>query len=52
MYLVDGIFVNAWLVENGFAHVSTYPPNVKYQDRFLELEKKARETKMGLWMGK
>ena len=45
----DEIFVNAWLVENGFARVSTYPPDVKYQERFLELERKAREGKKGLW---
>ena len=49
VYLEDGTFVNAWLVENGYARVSTYPPNVKYQQRFLELEKKAREAKLGLW---
>ena len=49
VYLKDGTFVNAWLVENGYARVSTYPPNVKYQERFIELERKARETKMGLW---
>ena len=46
---VDTIFVNAWLVENGFAQVATYPPNVRYQDIFIKLEKKARETKKGLW---
>jgi micrococcal nuclease len=45
----DEIFVNAWLVENGFARVSTYPPDVKYQDKFRELERKAREGKKGLW---
>jgi len=49
VYLEDGTFVNAWLVENGYARVSTYPPNVKYQDKFRELEKKAREGNKGLW---
>ncbi len=46
---VDDIFVNAWLVENGYARVATYPPNVKYQDLFLKLEKEARENNRGLW---
>jgi len=46
---VGEIFVNAWLVENGYARVSTYPPNVKYQNKFIELERKAREEKRGLW---
>ncbi len=49
VYLDDGTFVNAWLVENGYAHVSTYPPNVKYQSKLIELERKAREGKRGLW---
>jgi micrococcal nuclease len=49
VYLKDGTFVNAWLVENGYAQVSTYPPNVKYQEKFLELERKAREEQKGLW---
>jgi len=49
---VDGTFVNTWLVENGYARVSTYPPNVKYQDKFIELERKAREGKKGLWENK
>ena len=49
VYLENGIFVNAWLVENGFARVSTYPPNVKYQNKFIELERKAREERRGLW---
>jgi len=49
VYLTDGTFVNAWLVENGYARVSTYPPNVKYQDKFRELERKAREEQKGLW---
>ena len=46
---IDDIFVNAWLVKNGYAKVSTYPPNVKYQQLFLDLERKARENNRGLW---
>ncbi len=37
VYLEDGTFVNAWLVENGDAMVMTIPPNVKHQDLFLKL---------------
>ncbi len=46
---VGDIFLNAWLVENGYARVSTYPPNVKYQQKFLELERNARQENKGLW---
>ncbi|MFQ5961282.1 MAG: thermonuclease family protein [Candidatus Methylomirabilales bacterium] len=49
VYLEDGTFVNAWLVEHGFAQVMTIPPNVRYQDLFLELQQEAREAKRGLW---
>lgn len=46
---VDTTFVNAELVKQGYAKVSTYPPNVKYQDVFLKLEREAREEGRGLW---
>jgi micrococcal nuclease len=46
---VDDIFVNAKLVEEGFAKVYIIPPNVKYADDFLELQRKAKEAKKGTW---
>ena len=49
VYLEDGTFVNAWLVENGYAMVMTVPPNVKHQELFLKLQREAREAGRGLW---
>ncbi len=49
IYLEDGTFVNAWLVEHGYAMVMTFPPNVKHQDLFLKLQREAREAGRGLW---
>jgi micrococcal nuclease len=46
---VDGRMVNELLVAEGFAQVSTYPPDVKYVDRFLEAQRRAREQALGLW---
>lgn len=46
---VGDVFVNAWLVENGYAKVSTYPPNVKHQKLFVKLQKEARKNNKGLW---
>ncbi|MCM8786593.1 MAG: thermonuclease family protein [Candidatus Omnitrophica bacterium] len=46
---VDDIFVNAKLLEDGFAAVYTKPPNLKYKDLFLKLQKDAREKRKGLW---
>ena len=49
VYLEDGTFVNAWLVEKGYAMVMTVPPNVKHQELFLKLQREAREAGRGLW---
>ncbi len=44
VFLKDGIFVNAWLVEHGFAQVMTVPPNVRYQELFLKLQRGVRDS--------
>jgi len=41
--------VNEYLVREGYAQSSSYPPDVKYQDRFVEAQRQAREEKKGLW---
>jgi micrococcal nuclease len=49
IFLEDGTFLNAHLVKEGYATVATYPPNVKYADLFVKLERKARAQGKGLW---
>ena len=49
VYLEDDTFVNAWLVEHGYAMVMTVPPNVKHQELFLRLQREAREERRRLW---
>lgn len=49
VYLPDGTFVNAALVESGYARVMTVPPNVRHADLFRRLERQARERDAGLW---
>jgi micrococcal nuclease len=49
IFLADGTFVNAELVRLGYAQSSTYPPDVRYQDLFLEMQQEAREAERGLW---
>lgn len=49
VYLEDGTFVNAELVKNGYAMVMTVPPNIKFAEKFVELQKEARENNLGLW---
>ncbi len=43
------VMANAEMVRRGYAQVMTIPPNVKYQHRFLELQREAREAGRGLW---
>lgn len=43
------IFINDFLVRQGFARASTYPPDIKYQEQFRQAEKEARENNRGLW---
>lgn len=49
VYLEDGTFLNAHLVDRGYASILTVPPNVKYADQFLPLQQNARKYKRGLW---
>jgi micrococcal nuclease len=49
VFLKDSTFVNAELLKQGYAQVATYPPNVKYVDLFIEMQKEAREKKRCLW---
>jgi micrococcal nuclease len=48
-FLEDGTFINKQMVEDGYAQVATYPPNVKYTDVFLLAQQEARREERGLW---
>ncbi len=45
----SGLFVNDFLVREGFAHARTYPPDVRHTDLFLKSEQQARMNNHGLW---
>ncbi len=49
VYLPDGTFVNAVLVEEGYATAATFPPDVLFSDTFTRLERQARSSGVGLW---
>lgn len=49
VYLRNGKMLNKILVEEGYAQVYTFPPNVKYQDLFLAAQHFARENNKGFW---
>ena len=49
VYLEDGTMYNKELLEKGYAQIATYPPNVKYVDEFTQIQKQAKENKVGFW---
>lgn len=45
----SALFVNEYLVKEGYAHAATFPPDVAYQDLFRQAEDDARTHRRGLW---
>lgn len=43
------IFVNDYLVREGYAYATSYPPDVKYSQEFKQAEREAFEAEKGLW---
>jgi micrococcal nuclease len=43
------VMANAAMIQQGFAQVMTIPPNVKYRELLLTLQREAREAQRGLW---
>lgn len=48
VWINDEMF-NRVLLEEGYASVATFPPNVKYVDDFIKLERQAKKAKRGFW---
>ena len=49
VYPSDEEMFNETLLEQGYAQVATFPPNVKYVDRFRTAQEEARADGRGLW---
>ncbi len=49
VYLPDGRLVNEELLRLGLAQVATFPPDVKYVDRFRAVQGEAQAAGVGLW---
>lgn len=46
---LGGELFNETLVREGYAVVTTFPPDVRYVDRFVAAQRAAREQHLGLW---
>jgi len=44
-----GRWINGLMVEQGWAHVYTFVPNLRWAKPLLRLERKARKRKLGIW---
>ena len=49
VYRADGTFLNAALVESGYARTMTIRPNVRHAEELRALERRARAEGRGLW---
>lgn len=49
VYARDGRMVNEELVREGWAVLLTYPPNIRYVERFGAAQERARRAGVGLW---
>lgn len=45
----EDIFVNDYLIRNGFARADNFPPDEKYKDQFKAAQEEAKANKHGLW---
>jgi len=49
VYLRDGRWINAHMIESGLAHAYTFAPNFRYSAELLAKERLARNEKRGIW---
>jgi micrococcal nuclease len=45
----SGIFINQYLIEEGYAYAATFPPDVKYAELFRQKQQATRINNKGLW---
>lgn len=43
------IFVNEALVAGGYARAASFPPDIRYQKHFSQLEQEAKQERRGMW---
>ena len=49
IFLPDGIFLNAYMLQKGYAFFLFHKPNLKYHQRLLKAQQEAMKTGKGLW---
>jgi hypothetical protein len=49
IYLTDGTFVNAALLEGGYGRTINISPDTRYEDEFADLQQEAKDAGRGVW---
>ena len=49
VYRDDGLFINKWLIEEGFAYEYTYNTPYRFQAEFKQSQRNAQSGNKGLW---
>lgn len=49
VYLRDGTWINATMLQHGMAYVYTFTPNIRWAKELLAHEQLARNKKIGIW---
>ncbi|MDQ6994855.1 MAG: thermonuclease family protein [Mariprofundaceae bacterium] len=49
VWMRDGRWVNAWLLNQGYAHLYNFEPNTRWAKKLAVEESKARQKKLGIW---
>jgi len=49
VWMRDGVWVNAWLLNQGYAHLYNFEPNSRWAKKLAKEEDKARQKHLGIW---
>jgi len=49
VWMRDGLWINGWLLRQGYAHLYTFEPNSRWAKKLLQEERIARSQKLGIW---
>jgi len=49
VWMRDGLWVNAWLLNQGYAHLYNFEPNTRWAKKLAKEEDKARQQGVGIW---
>jgi len=52
VWMQNGLWVNRYMIEQGYAHVYTFEPNTRWAKKLLQVEHIAQRNKRGIWATK